>query len=120
MNAKGIEVFIQEEYYSNSVLVWVRDRSPHGEDNISFDGVNLVYTRIDPNVLAGDVVSPFMKLPMEFSFALFKAIFEYQSSKGIKTIDENLLAGKMEATERHLADMREISKKLLDSTLNTK
>ena len=120
MNAKGIEVFIQEEYHSNSISVWIRNRSPHGEENISFDGKNLVCSHIDMSTVMESQVNPFMKLPMEFAFALFKAIFEYQSNKGIKTIDENLLTGKMEATERHLADMREISKKLLDSKLNIK
>lgn len=37
---------------------------------------------------------------------------------GINTENENLLQGKLKATEIHLEDMREISKKLLDSKLN--
>jgi len=56
----------------------------------------------------------------EFVFNSFlKAVVEYANNIPIKTKDENLIEGKLLATEKHLEDMREFSKKLLDAVTNT-
>ncbi len=50
----------------------------------------------------------------EFIFNSFlKAVVEYANNVPIKTRDESLIEGKLLATEKHLEDMREFSKKLL-------
>jgi hypothetical protein len=63
---------------------------------------------------------PFLKLPRMLADLFFKSITDYQEKKGIKTKDENLIEGKLQATEAHLKDMQEISRKLLDAYLTPK
>lgn len=54
----------------------------------------------------------------EFVFNSFlKAVVEYANNVPIKTRDESLIEGKLLATEKHLEDMREFSKKLLESII---
>lgn len=56
----------------------------------------------------------------EFVFNSFlKAVVEYANNIPIKTRDESLIEGKLLATEKHLEDMREFSKKLLESIVKT-
>lgn len=56
----------------------------------------------------------------EFIFNSFlKATVEYANNIPIKTRDESLIEGKLLATEKHLEDMREFSKKLLETIVKT-
>jgi len=61
----------------------------------------------------------FMTLPNEFAQFFIQGIIEYQAEKGIKTKDENLIEGKLIATELHLKDMQEFAKKLLEHIIAT-
>ena len=65
-------------------------------------------------------VKPFIKLSSHMARHIFKAMADYTSKEGVKTVDENLLKGKMEATEKHLEDMREFSRELLNVVIKNK
>lgn len=49
--------------------------------------------------------------------ALIKAFINEGAKSNYRTENENLLKGKLEATQLHLQDMREFSKKLLENKL---
>jgi hypothetical protein len=71
------------------------------------------------NELALKTFKPLLTMS-EFIFNSFlKAVVEYANNVPIKTRDESLIEGKLLATEKHLEDMREFSKKLLESIIKT-
>jgi len=108
------EIHIQNDFNTRSVAVWVTKRCVDGSKNISQNRGKLIETLIDPCIVRSSYLKPFLSLPSEFAAHLFKAISDNQHSMGIKTPEENLITGKLQATESHLADMREINKKILD------
>lgn len=112
------KVFIQPDYASRFTNIWIIEDKLTGFTNY----------RIDENGgMSGEEVSnknemtakPFLKLPIHMTELLFKAVMEYMEKQGIKTKDENLIEGKLIATELHLSDMREMAKKLLEHELTT-
>jgi hypothetical protein len=52
--------------------------------------------------------------------SIVKAFADYAKDKNIHTEVEDHLKGKLEAKEAHLADMQEMSKKLLDAIIKIK
>jgi len=122
VNFNHIRIIVNQKYDSMKVEVWVIQNDGIDQFNISQHFENgLVFTKIEElQLLDSDSLKPFLELPMIFADGLFKAISEYNSSKGIQTKDQNLLEGKLGATEKHLEDMREMSKKLLEAVINIK
>jgi hypothetical protein len=116
-NFNNLEIFINRNYHRNTVEVWLSDKGMDEERNISYDGENLISTVVKFDEFPSQELVPFLKLPANFAELLFKSISDYNSQNGIKTPNQNLLEGKLTATEKHLEDMREFSKKLLDATL---
>ena len=45
-------------------------------------------------------------IPQRMSLIFFKEMADYLSGQNIKTENENLMQGKLQATEKHLEDMR--------------
>ena len=97
--------------------MWVRERGVGESLNYSIGDGIITVTAIKEGECFDNGIKPFLKLPAIFAESLFKSISDYNSRNGIKTPDENLLQGKLLATEEHLKDMREFSKKLLDASL---
>ena len=118
INYNDLKIFIQRRWDSFATEVWVFETRNNEDLNIYYDGENLVKTQIKHGEFPdGKIIKPFLILPVPFANALFKAIAEYNTKEGVKTKDENLIEGKLIATEEHLKDMREFSKKLLNATL---
>jgi hypothetical protein len=119
----NLQIYINQNFYSNSIEVWVIELQRIKQYNISCDeNGKLVETEIDEmGVLTiNDKLKPFLNLPMRFANELFKRLAEYNDKNGVKTVDQNLLEGKLMATEDHLKDMKEMSKKLLDAYISQK
>jgi len=74
---------------------------------------------IEQEIIAENELTPMKEFkPLltmsEFVFNSFlKSVVEYANNIQIKTKDESLIEGKLQATEKHLEDMRTISMKLL-------
>jgi hypothetical protein len=83
---------------------------------IGYDGEGLIQQEItrenEMNLLT--TFKPLLKISRFMLPTLLKGFADYANKKDIHTENENLLKGKLTATETHLADMRELSKKLTD------
>jgi hypothetical protein len=80
---------------------------------IGFDGSLLVKQEVNSeNEFKTDFI-PLFRISMFDEQSYFKAFLDYASGKGIKTVDENLLEGKMEAMKDHLADSKSTLEKVL-------
>ena len=110
---KNLRIEIQRVYERNAIKVWLIEDIPDGQNVISQENGEMVVNHIP----AGEAISldmkPFLNLPAQFANTLFQAIAEYNSAEGKRTKDENLLEGKLEATQLHLEDMREMTKLLV-------
>ena len=100
------QIIIERNYRMNALEIWIF-RQSQGERiyyNISDKG-DIIETVLR-DVEFETKLKPFLELPLRFSQFFFDAISNYNSKNGIKTENENLLKGKLEATEKHLEDLR--------------
>lgn len=108
-----MKIYIQKPFTSSGdfkysiYLIDDEDSQTH-RAQITYDSATELLTRTVLNPNEHVQVKPFLVIP-EFIFNDFaKAILNYASDNNIKTENENLLVGKMDATEKHLEDMRKI------------
>jgi len=119
IHGNNLQIVIRPRLDEYSVEIWLHEDTATASRFINLDGDHLMVTVVENGMFPEEELKPFLKLPTQFANALFKAISDYNSEQGIKTKDENLLEGKLQATEVHLKDMREFSKKLLQIQLNS-
>lgn len=117
INFNNVEVKVVERYDSRHIEIWVIEYQSSKILNYSFKDNQLYVTEMQELEIPapGTKIEPFLVLPTHFAMGLIKQLSEYNSKQGIKTKDESLLEGKLEATGKHLEDMREFAKKLLDN-----
>lgn len=119
----NLQIYIQQNFHRNSIEMWLTDIEGPRQFNISYNGEGkLERTEIDEMqaITADEILKPFLNLPASFAKVLFQKIAEYNDKYGVKTVDQNLLEGKLMAKEEHLKDMREFAKKLLDASLSVR
>lgn len=109
---ENIQIYFNERPEYMTVDIWVIKKGAEYDQNITFEEGLLKLTKID-YVLPLDESKPFLRLPRSFADMFFKAISERLSERGVKTKDQNLIEGKIQATENHLKDMQEITKELI-------
>ncbi len=109
------EIFIEEDYPLNQLKIWLIENTYTGKLSIHFNGEYLVKITLNPN--KANEAKPLVIIPREAESFILKELVDYQIKRGTKTSDENLLLGKLEATEKHLTDIRDIAFKLLNSKL---
>jgi hypothetical protein len=113
-----LELYIEKSFDCNTMRLWLISRNPRGREFYQYNGGDRL---IEGTTIEGcarpDTVKPFIELPMEFAKPFLKLMAKALSEEGIKTVDENLLQGKMDAMTDHMADMRNVSNKLLEILL---
>jgi hypothetical protein len=114
---QNLEIFIEQKRVSNVFEIWVVDHHIDSDHFISLAENGIMEVTTVPFNEMGKDLKPFLSLPAYFAQYFFKAIAEHLSQRGIKTKDANLIEGKLQATEKHLEDMRDIAKKLIDLTI---
>lgn len=78
-------------------------------------GFTLQELTIEPS---GQEITPFLELPSSFFDDFVKGIVNYASENNIQTEQENALRSELEATKKHLEDLRGYFGKTLDNVLN--
>lgn len=119
-----MELYINEHFDSRIVDLWLVDHlqttdvfyTTHSDDP-SYQGVmrheDDTYIRSGTTDQSGKV-KPFMKISDRLFKEFLRLMVEYASKHQIKTENENLIQGKIIASEKHLEDMRTIAFKLLE------
>ena len=110
------KVFIQPDFASRFTNIWIIEDKLTGFTNYRIDENGNITVEEIPNSKELST-TPFLKLPIHMTELLFTAVVEHMNKSGVKTKDENLIEGKLIATEKHLEDMREMSKKMLDALI---
>lgn len=110
------KIIINKDYRKRNIeFYWVR-RNGDKEEFIHPDKTGdlcitqkNIETPIDDDV----EVKPFIILPMDMGESFIKLMVNVAKDENLQIGDENLLKGKLEATQKHLDDMREITMLLL-------
>ena len=118
-----MELYVNEHFDTRIVDVWLIDPlqstdvfyTTHSEDP-TIQGVfrheDDTYIRMGSSDQSGKV-KPFMKISDRLFKVFLRLMVDYASKHQLKTENENLIQGKIIATEKHLADIRTIAFKLL-------
>ena len=108
-----IKLIVNQNYSSMMVDVFIMETTGVGVSLIGYDGKILVKQDVtSQNEMSQDFL-PLFRIPLLQQNSYFKAFLEYASGKDIKTVDENLLQGKMDAMKEHLVDSKETLGKVL-------
>lgn len=111
-----MELIIQDYYERMQCKIYIREQRGSRTVMIGYDGENLVEQMLPETPEAIDI-KPLLTIPFFMKDALIKAFVSEGAKQNLRTDNENMLKGKLEATELHLKDMREFSQKLLDNKL---
>ena len=116
----NLQIKVTSRPDSRHIEVWLGDDTPDGVINYTLEDGYLKGEEHKTEEILSDrnKLKPFLSLPVLFANKLFRAMAEYLANTSIKTKDENLIEGKLQATEKHLEDMREFAKKFLDAYTN--
>lgn len=113
-----MRIFIEKPFMHGCVSAKIYVIDDQGKDryavNLDEKG-NLIQTLIPEAISC--TVKPFLELPGNFYQLFIKAIMDHGNEIGLKSINENVLQGKLSATELHLDDMRAISKDLITAMI---
>lgn len=112
-----MELYVENSFQHHVVNLYLSDRQ-NGRGkvfiNIDKETGSISYTPIEHGIAMRGEVKPFLTMAQDFWTELLPLLTAEASKKGIQTENENLLKGKLEATEKHLADMQKAFTTLLD------
>lgn len=106
-------LIIEEDYRKLECRIYAREQRGSQVVIIGYDGESLVEYTLGPELIPD--IKPLLTIPIMMKENLLKAFTQEASKINLNTENENLLRGKLEATELHLKDMRDFSQKLLDN-----
>jgi hypothetical protein len=101
-----MELIFQEDYQSMKVKIYLRVKEGNMTSIIGQKDGHLISQLLDPMNGNADPLIPLLEMNRNFAFDFLKAVGDYNSKLGIKNENENLLQGKLSATEKHLEDLR--------------
>ena len=119
-----MELYVNEHFDGRTFDIWLVDHlqgtdvfyTTHSDDP-SFQGVTRheddTYIRSGTTDQSGKV-KPFMKISDRLFKEFLRLMVDYASKHQVKTENENLLQGKIQATECHLKDMQKFHQQLMD------
>ena len=118
-NLTNLELIVNHDYPVMEVSIYGRINEGSRIFIIGYDGDHIVEQEVIPGdeFVSSTTFKPLLRANVFIFESIMKAFIEYGSKKEIKTVNENLLQGKMQAVTDHLTDMREMNKKMLDTIL---
>ena len=113
-----MELIFEDLYHKMQCRIYLKEQQGSWTVLIGYNGEYLVRQDISESELPDEEYFPLLIIPIQMKTMLISAFISEGSKLQLRTENENLLKGKLAATETHLNDMREMSKKLLDSLLD--
>lgn len=113
-----MELIIKEEFDTFVTKIYGKIEKGNQTYIIGYDGKNAVEQLLpDSPFVDNKKIIPLLTIPHNLLRDIVAGFAEYAQKKDIRTENQNLLEGKLIATEKHLSDMRDFAIKLLDSQL---
>lgn len=113
-----MKLIIQDELPTMTVRIYGEVQRENKRCIIGYDGEHLVEQELsnDP-VMNEKELKPLLIIPRNYFHDIVTGFAEYAQKNDIRTENQHLLEGKLIATEKHLSDMQDFAKKLLESKL---
>ena len=114
-NYQNLRLIVNHDYRTMNVIIYGQIIEGTRLFIIGYDGERLIEQEVTPENELAQITTfkPLLEVN-EFKFnAFLKAFVDYASNVKMVTENENLLQGKLQATEKHLEDMRELVKELI-------
>lgn len=112
-------LIVHEDFLKNTTSFYLRRYEGSTRVIIGQKDNQLLEQRND-SVCSIEPIYPLLEMPSELANIFLKAVGDYNSGKGNVTENENKLKGKLEATEKHLEDLRTYFGKSLDKLIKLK
>jgi DUF1009 family protein len=113
-----MQVFVEKDWTSRATRFYIQVEKGNERFIIGQKDGLLIEQHIDPINATAEPIIPLLEMSDRMADDFIKAIVDYASQKGVKTENENLLMGKLSATEKHLEDMRKHFEKVLDKVVS--
>lgn len=113
-----MDLIFEDLYHLMQCRIYIREERGSRIVIIGYDGQKVVEQVLNENTVPGEELIPLLIVPMQMKDKLIKSFVSEGAKQNLRTENENLLKGKLDATVLHLEDMRNFSTKLLDSVLN--
>lgn len=116
---KDFRLIINQNFGHMEVEIYGQEQQGDRLFNVGYDGEHLVEQEItrENEMSRMNEFKPLLRIGMFQFDSLVKAFIEIANERQIHTEGESVLQGKLIATEKHLEDMRETSKKLIDALI---
>ena len=104
-----MKIYIETQPYFNTIKVFAINRLSDGSSYIYLENGKLIEKTIDSSMVnTPDKYKPLIELPRQIFDEVVKEFKKYAENNGLNYEEENKTRGKLEATEKHLQDMRDI------------
>ena len=114
-----MELIFEDLYHMMQCRIYIREEQGSRVVITGYDGQNLVQQVLGENNGLDREFLPLLTIPIQMKDKLIKAFVAEGAKQNLRTENENLLKGKLDATSLHLDDMRTLSSKLICAFLNT-
>lgn len=98
-----MELIVDNNFNGRKTAIFIRCEN---NDIIGRINGELAVQHYNPNGIYEDNMDPFLEMNTDMAEKFFKAVGDFNSRRGIVNENENLLKGKLQATEKHLEDLR--------------
>jgi hypothetical protein len=112
-----MEFVFHEDFRTHSVRMYLKTEQGGRTAIIGQKDGELFEQIVDPYNPNGEPLTPLLEMNWSLAHQFLKAVGDYNSQRGIKNENENLLQGKLAATEKHLDDLRNHFTKVLDKVV---
>ncbi len=113
-----MELIVERDIRTYTAMYFLKTESFGKDVFIGLKDGQLFEQTIDHTI--NQPLIPLFELDIRTSNIFLACMANYLSNQGMKTENENLLLGKLAATEKHLDDLRNMTFRLLDSVLINK
>ncbi len=99
-----MELHIEKSYQTRRMNFYAFSDGSHRK--VAYTIVDGEFQECLTDINSAEIIAPILSLPINLGEDFINGIAKFASSNGIQTENENLLKGKLIATENHLQDMQ--------------
>lgn len=112
-----MKIHIWDDYANYQIIIMGEVQRGDKKIMIGYNGKHLVEQEYNPQPNEEELI-PLLKIPIIYRDFL-PALLDALSNRNLKTENENLLQGKLDATKLHLDDMRDMTKQLIKHVIES-
>lgn len=114
-----IDIIIEQDIARNSIKIFACEMTFDGRCIIGYDGEKIVRTHLKGDDVMTESAKPLLSMPYDLGGMIIELLAKKYNSANNKSEKSNdFVLGKLEATEKHLEDMRSIAMKMIDINVN--